>query len=553
MQFANTIFSCRFLQYIQNQFMKNKILFTILSFTIINMATAQKTPDKIYGQLFLDIQNGNVFADSKTFVDCTPKRKVAAIMYDYGLAKSTTFDLKKFVADNFNVQVQPNVTNIKAGKTINEHITDLWKILKRAEDKKIEGSSLLALPKPYIVPGGRFTEVYYWDSYFTMLGLKESGEIKTMEDMIDNFAFLINTYGHIPNGNRSYYLSRSQPPFFAMMVTLLASVKGNGTYKKYLPALQKEYNFWMDGSLKVKNGEAIKRVIKLDDGTILNRYCDDDSIPRQEGYREDVKTADEAVSQKMMTIRFGSEAAMNAFRETESKIIYNNLRSAAESGWDFSSRWFTDPTKLSTIHTTDFAPVDLNSLILHLENVLLKNGGKVNAVLSNKRAAALKKIFWNKELSFYCDYNFVDKAVSNSITAAGFFPLSILNYTAAEIKILSPKIVSATNENLLKPGGIVSSTQNVGQQWDAPNGWAPQQWMAIVGLEKIGQTALAKDIATRWTNLNKKVYNATGKLTEKYNVVDLTIETGGGEYPNLDGFGWTNGVYLALIKKYNLK
>ncbi len=514
---------------------------------------AQKTPDKIYGQLFLDIQNGNVFPDSKTFVDCIPKRKPADIMYDYGLQKGTGLDLKKFVSDNFNVQAQPNVINIKEGKLIGEHIKDLWTVLKRAEDKKVEGSSLLALPKPYIVPGGRFTEVYYWDSYFTMLGLKESGETLAIEDMIDNFAFLINNYGHIPNGNRSYYLSRSQPPFFGMMVTLLASIKGNGIYKKYLPALQKEYNFWMAGYSTTKNGEAYKRVIKLDDGTILNRYCDDDDIPRQEGYKEDVKTAEEAVSQKMMTIRFASEEAMKTFKETESKIIYKNLRSAAESGWDFSSRWFINPEKISTIHTIDFAPVDLNSLILNLENILIKNGGEVDKQINGKRAIAIKKLFWNKKLSFYCDYDFIQKKVSSSITAAGFFPLSIVNYTTAELKALAPKVVSSTNLNLLKPGGIVSSTINVGQQWDAPNGWAPQQWMAVIGLEKIGQSALAKDIATRWITLNKKVYKATGKLTEKYNVVDLSLETGGGEYPNLDGFGWTNGVYLALEKKYNLK
>jgi alpha,alpha-trehalase len=506
-----------------------KITTTLLLLSLTISLMAQKTPDKIYGQLFLDVQNGNVFPDSKTFVDCTPKRKPADIMYEYGLQKGAGLDLKKFVADNFNVQAQPNVTNIKEGKSIEAHIKDLWTVLKRAEDKKVEGSSLLALPKPYIVPGGRFTEVYYWDSYFTMLGLKESGETKVIEDMIDNFAFLINTYGHIPNGNRSYYLSRSQPPFFGMMVTLLASIKGNTVYKKYLPAVQKEYNFWMDGVATTKNGNAYKRVVKLDDGTVLNRYCDDDDIPRQEGHREDVKTAEEAVTQKMMTMRFASETAMNAFKENESKLIYKNL------------------------HTIDFAPVDLNCLLLHLENILLKNGGKVNAAMSVKRAAAIKKLFWNKEASFYCDYNFVDKTVSSSITAAGFFPLSILNYNNAELKALVPKVVSATNKNLLKPGGIVSSTESVGQQWDAPNGWAPQQWMAIVGFEKIGQTALAKDIATRWTTLNKKVYLATGKLTEKYNVVDLSLETGGGEYPNLDGFGWTNGVYLALIKKYNLK
>jgi alpha,alpha-trehalase len=520
----------------------------------VSFLQAQQTPDRIYGQLFLDVQEQVIFKDSKTFVDCIPKRNPQLIVADYLKQKKITgLNVQQFVAGNFTLQKQPNVTNIKKGKSIEAHIKDLWKILQRSQDKKVEGSSLLALPKPYIVPGGRFTEVYYWDSYFTMLGLKESGEIKTIENMVDNFAFLINTYGHIPNGNRSYYLSRSQPPFFCMMVELLAGIKGKQVYKKYLPALQKEYNFWMDGVATLKSGETYKRVIKLADGTVLNRYCDDLNIPRQEGHKEDIKTAEEAVTEKMMTRKFGSEEAMNTFMKTEKQVTYKHLRSAAESGWDFSSRWFTDATKLSTIHTTDFVPVDLNSLLYKLEDILLANGGNVNSTIHDNRAKAIKKLMWNSDVNFYCDYNFETNQVMPNVTAAGYFPLSLLNYTNEEMQSISKSIEATTKTHLLKPGGIVTTTNAVGQQWDAPNGWAPLQWMAIVGLEKIGKKELAKDAATRWTLLNKKVYTATGKLTEKYNVVDLSIETGGGEYPNLDGFGWTNGVYLALVKKYNLK
>ncbi len=531
-----------------------KITIFITSILVIHFAFAQQTPNQMYGDLFTAVQSSSIFADSKTFVDCTPKRKVATILTDYTNQKNKDgFSLQKFVNENFSLQKQPNVTNITPNKTIEAHIKELWTVLKRAQDKKVEGSSLLALPKPYIVPGGRFTEVYYWDSYFTMLGLKESGEIKTIENMVDNFAFLINTYGHIPNGNRSYYLSRSQPPFFGMMVELLASIKGNTIYKKYLPALQKEYDFWMEGSLKIKNGTAFKRVVKLDNGTILNRYCDDLDIPRQEGYKEDVKTAEEAVLQKTMLMRFANEKAMNDFISNESKRVYKDLRSAAESGWDFGSRWFTDPTKIATIHTTDFAPVDLNSLLYKLEAILIANGGKVNVGTHQNRKKAIQNLMWNADQNFFCDFDWKANTVSNAVTAAGFFPLSLLELNKDETEKYKLKIEESTKVNLLKPGGIVSSTNAVGQQWDAPNGWAPQQWMAIVGLENIGLQTMAKDIATRWTTLNKKVYTATGKLTEKYNVIDLTLETGGGEYPNLDGFGWTNGVYLALIKKYNLQ
>ena len=122
---------------------------------------------------------------------------------------------------------------------------------------------------------GRFREVYYWDSYFTMLGLKESGEIKTIRDMVSNFAYLIETYGHIPNGNRTYYLGRSQPPFFSCMVELLAGIQGDSIYQHFLPAMEKEYEFWMDGADKLKAGDAYRRVVRMKNGDLLNRYWDD--------------------------------------------------------------------------------------------------------------------------------------------------------------------------------------------------------------------------------------------------------------------------------------
>src|SRR5437762_11712085 len=139
------------------------------------------------------------------------------------------------------------------------HIKNLWNVLRREADTVVNGSSLLPLPNPYIVPGGRFREVYYWDSYFTMLGLQASGEGEMIENMLKNFAYMIDNYGHIPNGNRSYYLSRSQPPFFALMVDLLAQIKSDSVYIAFMPALEKEYEFWMEGAAKLKRGEAYKR------------------------------------------------------------------------------------------------------------------------------------------------------------------------------------------------------------------------------------------------------------------------------------------------------
>ncbi len=228
-------------------------LFLFCSGYLLNLFAQQPaTPDKIYGELFTDIQMSKIFSDGKTFVDCLPKKDPAIIVADYQRIKSTPgirFSLELFVDENFVLPVNPATGyESNAREDVTSHIKNLWKVLKRDADKSIKGSSLLPLPYSYIVPGGRFREIYYWDSYFTMLGLQESGEYEMMENMIRNFAYLINTYGHIPNGNRSYYLGRSQPPFFSLMVELLAEVKGDSIYKTYLPAMEKEYKYWMDGS-----------------------------------------------------------------------------------------------------------------------------------------------------------------------------------------------------------------------------------------------------------------------------------------------------------------
>ncbi len=171
------------------------------------------------------------------------------------------------------------------------HIDALWSVLERPPDPPQPNSSLLPLPYRYVVPGGRFREIYYWDSYFTMLGLEQSGRHDLVVEMVKNFAYLIDRFGHVPNGNRSYYLSRSQPPFFAAMIELLAQREGESVYATYLPELSREYEFWMDGAARLAPGSAYRRVVRLEDGTVLNRYWDDRETPREESYREDVETA----------------------------------------------------------------------------------------------------------------------------------------------------------------------------------------------------------------------------------------------------------------------
>jgi alpha,alpha-trehalase len=536
-----------------------KLITTFIAFMICTIINAQATPDKIYGQLFIDIQLQKVFPDGKTFVDCTPKRKPADIMYDYGLAKGPGFNLKKFVADNFNLPAPPPAFNyIQQEENVGDHIKNLWGNLKREADKPVEGSSLLPLPNPYIVPGGRFREIYYWDSYFTMLGLKESGETETIRHMVDNFAYLINTYGHIPNGNRSYYVSRSQPPFFSMMVELLAGIDGDKVYATYYSALKKEYSYWTEGLSNMKPGTAYKRVVMLKDGSVLNRYWDENETPRQESYKEDHETAEAIATEQMKVMRFKDEASMNAFKQNSLSVSYHHLRAGAASGWDFSSRWFADKKNITTIEVTDIIAVDLNCLLYQLETTLVKAARlnkntldfNIYTSFAANRQKAIEKYCYNPAVGFYTDYNFISNVKSVFISPAGMFPFSLLKLGAKDLITKGNKAAAVVKRDLLKPGGIVTSINQTGQQWDAPNGWAPLQWMTIVGFEKCGQKALAKDIATRWIKLNNDVYQRTGKLMEKYNVVDTKLEAGGGEYPGQDGFGWTNGVLLALMNRY---
>lgn len=524
--------------------MKKTIVFfiTIFSFALLNAQLKVQTPDQVYGELFKDVQMARIFQDGKTFVDCVPKRDPKDIVKDYLAVKNNPairFSLKLFVEENFNLPPAPPAINyIQQEKDVVMHIKNLWGALRREPDKKTEGSSLLPLPYPYIVPGGRFREIYYWDSYFTMLGLKESGETEMIENMIKNFSYLIETYGHIPNGNRTYYIGRSQPPFFAAMVQLLASIKGDEVYTDYLPALEKEYKFWMDGSSKLKTGQAYRRVVRLKDGSILNRYWDDSHVPRQESWREDIETA--------------AKSGRNRIE------MYKHLRAGAESGVDFSNRWFADKKNITSIQTTNYIAVDLNSLLLNLEHTLSKSfqvAGKDSLAnefskKAEKRRMAIDKYCWNSNLNYYCDYNFKTQRILNQITPAGMYPFCFFDSKPDYLSLQARKASEAIKSQLLQPGGVTTTKNNTGQQWDSPNGWAPLQWMTIWGFDRCGQKELAKDIAIRWMKLNMDVYARTGKLMEKYNVVDTHLEAGGGEYPGQDGFGWTNGVLLALIAKY---
>jgi len=237
------------------------------------------------------------------------------------------------------------------------------------------------------------------------------------------------------------------------------------------------------------------------------------------------------------------------------KNKYRDLRSCAESGWDFSSRWFADGKTLATIQLIKYIPVDLNCLLYHLEKTLAKankeSGELVKAKyyddIAERRKKAINKYCWSATDKWYVDYNIDLKKQSPELTLAGMSPFFLNVADAKKMSLIKPVL----EKKFLKAGGLTATLKNTGEQWDAPNGWAPLMWIAIDGLENYKESALAKEISKRWVDLNIKVFKKTGKLMEKYNVADTHLEAGGGEYDSQDGFGWTNGVLITLIKKYN--
>ncbi|WGG55970.1 alpha,alpha-trehalase [Enterobacter roggenkampii] len=508
---------------------------TTLGYADDNPATQTTSPDILLGPLFNDVQSAKLFPDQKTFADAVPKSDPLMILADYRMQHTqSSFDLRHFVEMNFTLPAEGEKYVPPAGQSLREHIDDLWPVLTRTTDKAShKWDSLLPLPKPYVVPGGRFREVYYWDSYFTMLGLAESDHWDKISDMVDNFAYEIDTFGHIPNGNRSYYLSRSQPPFFSLMVELLAT-HDSDALKKYRPQMEKEYAYWMDGVDALQPGQANKRVVKLDDGAVLNRYWDDRDTPRPESWLDDVNTA------KSNPNRPATE-------------IYRDLRSAAASGWDFSSRWMDDPQKLGTIRTTSIVPVDLNALMFKMEKLLARasqeSGDAASAskyeTLATARQKAIESHLWNDKEGWYADYDLKSKKVRNQLTAAALFPL----YVKAAAQDRAEKVAAATSSRLLKPGGIATTTVNSGQQWDAPNGWAPLQWVAAEGLQNYGQEKVSMDVTWRFLKNVQHTYDREKKLVEKYDVSTTGTGGGGGEYPLQDGFGWSNGVTLKMLDR----
>jgi alpha,alpha-trehalase len=273
----------------------------------------------------------------------------------------------------------------------------------------------------------------------------------------------------------------------------------------------------------------------MPEGVALNRYWDDLPGPRPESYKPDYELA--------MTLP-------DSLRDR----FYRNVRATAESGWDFSSRWMRDSSDLRTLETTALVPIDLNSLLYTSERTIAalrtfrKHAGDAEvAARFNQRAERRRQVLitaaWEPQDAYFYDVRWKTwERVRDRPTLAA---ASLLYFGLAE-QMQAIGVSRRLEAQFLTPGGFVTTTIRTGQQWDAPNGWAPLEWMAIEGVRRYGAVQLADKARDRWLALNRRTYKSTGRMMEKYDVLDISRPAGGGEYASQDGFGWTNGVALAL-------
>ena len=517
---------------------KYRLLFlTLVFFTPACKTEAPATSAEVdfYStEFFKEVQKQAIFKDSKTFPDLVPMSPYEEIIAKYELEKDrANFSLQAFVEDNFSDQTTAVLSfETDTTKNMYEHISSIWSKLTREPDVVVPYSSRIPLPYSYVVPGGRFKEIYYWDSYFTIEGLLVDDELALARDMVANFSHLIDSIGFIPNGTRKYYLTRSQPPFFSLMVDALEK-KDSAAPQDFFPSLLKEYDFWMSGQHSIPPGKkGFRHLAKIADTLILNRYWDKGTTPRPEAYKEDLHLASERATAE------------------EKEAVYVNLRAAAASGWDFSSRWFLEPGVFASTATTRIVPVDLNCLMYFMEKEIADGYARQGNNASeqefrnkaNTRAEAIQTLFWNPEMQYFYDYSLDRGTTMEQLTLAGAFPLYFNLATPEQAEGVKNRLMA----EFLMEGGLLTTLNDSGQQWDAPNGWAPLQWIAVKGLLNYGYKAEAVEIMKRWLALNERVYANTGKMMEKYNVADISLLSGGGEYETQDGFGWTNGVALVF-------
>ncbi len=415
-----------------------------------------------------------------------------------------------------------------------------------ANQVAIKQPGLLYLPHPYVVPGGRFNEMYGWDSYFIQAGLARDSEWDLAKDMADNFLYEIRNYGRILNANRTYYLSRSQPPFLTQM--LLAVYQHTGD-KKWLTAAVPEilsyYAFWTSAP-------------HLTPETGLSRYFDLGAGPAPEVLSDERdangRTHYDLIKEYYRTHQIEEYDVSQYYDRNKNELkdlFYKGDRSMRESGFDPSNRF--GPFSIDIIN---FNPVCLNSLLYLME----KQTGEIMTILgdnieagkwqtrADQRRERINKLMWDEQAGLYFDYNFATRKLRHYPFLTTFYPL-----WAGIASTHQAALVMKNLNQFERPGGLQTSTFHSGNQWDAPFAWAPLQMISVEGLRRYGFISAADRITQEFLSLVLKDFLARGTIVEKYDVVrratDVGSAIGFGYRTNVEGFGWTNAAFLQLYSE----
>ncbi|VEN43497.1 unnamed protein product [Callosobruchus maculatus] len=545
--------------------MKTIALVIVASVVLAVDATLESCDSKVYcqGRLLEVIQQAHLFRDSKSFVDMIQVNPSEVTLRNFDLLMKQTGDkptneqLKKFVDDNFNDEgeledwtppdLNSNPAILKqiddiAVRDLARHLIKIWPLLgkkmKPSVEDKPDQHSLIPVPNGFIIPGGRFKEIYYWDSYWIIQGLLISEMTETTKGMLENFISIVAKHGFVPNGSRVYYLNRSQPPLLSLMVGLyMEATRDIAWLRKNVKTLEAELNWWLINRTVTVEKDAVKYQ--------LAHYAVQSDTPRPESYREDIITCKD---------------------HPQKDMCYRALKSGAESGWDFSTRWIFDQSghyALTKINTMRVIPVDLNAFLCkafrHMSVFYTLLGEQEKAIFwlekSNSWKKSIEMVHYDKVDGIWYDYDMEGKAPIKRFYPSNFAPLWAECYETEQRDIKGAMAAQYfTNQGVMNyEGGIPTSLIRSGEQWDLPNAWPPLQDIVITGLANTGNDhakKIAETFARRWVRANVKGYGDTKEMFEKYDAEQPGKYGGGGEYTVQTGFGWTNGVVLQLIKKY---
>lgn len=519
------------------------------------------------GALLDTVQLAGIHPDSKTFVDMKLKHTPSATLVAFRAwhvrhPAPSAAAVRRFVDTHFDAagsELQPwRPTDHLAQPAFLQRITDpayrrfagaindRWPLLGRNMTADVALNphlySIIPVPHPVIVPGGRFREYYYWDSYWIVLGLLHGQMHRTVRGMLANYVHLIDRFGYVPNGGRIYYLGRSQPPLLIPMVKRYLDASGDLDFVRHaIPALEREFAYWMD---------AEKTVLVC--GHRLARYAARGTGPRPESYREDYANGQRVA---------GDGGDREAF--------YAEVRTTAESGMEFSTRWYvnqrngTNEGTIEDLRCRSIVPVELNAVLQWNARLLaefhrrLGNGRRASVYRRQARRlfAGIRAVLWHNDVGAWLDWDVANGRRRDYFVPTNLAPLWTGAFDRSDAAGVSASVLRYIRRNGVDgfAAGVPNTLMESGEQWDYPNAWPPMQHMMIGGLENLrteAAGAMATALAEKWVYTNWVAFVRTGAMYEKYSAVEIGRGGDGGEYDVQVGFGWSNGVVLDLLARY---